>query len=255
MFNRPLHKQPFVLPSDIHLPESDPQPFENVSHTPGQAAAIRFFDPNSSEDLESMREILRGKMVRKWMDDPGRISHSDYKDWAGTDTDTSFLFAVLDARTQDPALINYVRGFVYIYSEREEKFRVKRMEKQGFIDRYEGERYMLEISFAARPLPDGFQGGSGLISSAVRQSCQQVQLLLNSPRQPKVDIFAFVDQQNLPAQRTLEASGFVKRGMMKYDWDSPEETCLFLLDWELLQRKIREKLLNVLQKQEPQNGV
>lgn len=249
MFGRPIHKQPFSLPRGVKLPDNTALPFENVSHTPGQAAAIRFFDPQSQEDLQAMKEILSGKEVKKWMDDPG-VSKSDYRDWAGTESNTSFLFAVLDARVNDPEQMKHVRGFVYLYSEREEKFRVKRMEKLGFVEPTDKERYMLEVSFAARPMPDGLQSGSGLMSSALRQCCLQVYTLLDAPERPDVQLFAFVDPENLPAQRTLEASGFVRKGTMKYDWDSPDKTVLYILSWRLLQRKIREKLLAVLQQQE-----
>ena len=250
MFNRPLHQQPFSLPKGISLPATPSVPLENVYHTPGQAAAIRFFDPNSEEDLIAMREILKGKQSKKWMDDSQQISKSDYREWAGTDTNTSFLFATLDARVKEPDEMKFVRGFIYIYSEREEKFRVKRMEKNGLLEPSTRGRYVLEVSFAVRPLPDGMQSGSGLMSSSLRQCCLQVQMLLNSPERPEVILFAFVHPDNIHAQRTLEASGFVKKGAMKYDWDSPEETYYYVLNWRLLQKKVREKLLEVLQEQE-----
>src|SRR5258708_30697660 len=98
MFSRPLHPQPFPLPEGVAAPSL---PLENISHTPGQNAAVRFFDPYSAEDLYAMREILKGRQTRKWMDDT-QISQSDYRDWAGTQTSGSFLFAVLDARTTNP---------------------------------------------------------------------------------------------------------------------------------------------------------
>jgi len=250
MFNRPLHAQPFPLPKGVTPPPSPSLPFENVSHTLGQPAAIHFFDPNSQEDLQAMREILRGKQSKKWMDETQQISVTDYQEWAGAESNTSFLFGVLDARTSDQEQTKFVRGFVYIYSEREEKFRVKRMEKMGFIPPAVAQRYALEISFAVRPLPDGMQSGSGLMSSAVRQSCLQVQMLLTSLEPSEVIIFAFVDPENIPAQRTLESSGFIRRGAMKYDSDSSDETYVYILNWRILKRKIREKLLEVLQKQE-----
>lgn len=251
MFNRPLHQRPYSVPRGVKLDSAPRMPLENVYHTPGQNAGICFFDPNSQEDLLAMKEILRGKQVRKWMDEANQVTKSEYREWAGTEDTTSFLFAVLDARMTDPVEMKTVRGFVYIYSEREEKFRVKRMEKLGLIQPASRPRYALEVSFAVRPRIDGAQSGSGLMSSALRQSCLQVQMLLNTPDDREVLIFAFVDQENFAAQRTLEASGFVKKGLMKYDWDSEDETCLYILNWRILQKKIKEKLLEVLQKQEP----
>lgn len=251
MFNRPLHQHPFVVPRGVSLDSQPKLPLENVYHTPGQNSAICFFDPYSEEDLHAMREILRGKQVKKWMDDATQVTKSEYQEWAGTEDTTSFLFAVLDARATDPVEMKTVRGFVYIYSEREEKFRVKRIERQGFIPPATKPRYALEVSFAARPRNDGSQSGSGLMSSALRQACLQVNMLLNPTDDKEVLVFAFVDQENIAAQRTLEASGFVKKGLMKYDWDSEGETCLYILNWRILQKKIRLKLVGVLKKQEP----
>jgi hypothetical protein len=251
MFDRPLHHRPFVVPRGIKLPDQPVLPFANVSHTPGQAAAIRFFDPGSRTDLQAMREILSGRQVKKWMDDAHQISQSEYREWAGTMGNTSFLFAVLDSRAATPAEMEYVRGFVYLYSEREEKFRVRRMEKFGFIPPAQGPRYALEVSFAVRPLPNGMQSGSGLMSSALRQSCLQAQMLVNSPERPEVVLFGFTDQANIPSQRTLEAAGFVRKGLMRYDSDSEEETLLYILNWRLLQKKVREKLLEALQQVGP----
>lgn len=250
MFNRPLHQKPYSVPRGVNLNSAPKLPLENVYHTPGQNAAICFFDPHSEEDLQAMKEILRGKAVKKWMDDATQVTKSEYRNWAGTEDDTSFLFAVLDARVSDPAEMKYVRGFVYIYSEREEKFRIRRIEKYGFLPPPTKPRYALEVSFAVRPLPDGAQSGSGLMSSSLRQACLQVQMLLNAAEDKEVVIFAFVDPENEGAQRTLEASGFVKKGLMKYDWDSEGETCLYILNWRILQKKIREKLVAVLQNQE-----
>jgi hypothetical protein len=242
---RPIQKHRFPLPKGVNLPPCPVLSWENVYHTPGQAAAIRFFDPNSEQDLMAMREILRGKQVKLWMDDANHLTKSDYRDWAGTYTPYSYLFAVLDARTGDQKTMEKVQGFIYIYCEREEKFRVKRMEKLFFLTPQRGERYCLEVSMAALPQPSGLQSGSGLMSSALRQACLQVQILLNSPSRPEIQIFAFVDPQNIPAQRTMESSGFTYQGLMKYDWDSPHESNLYILNWRRLQRKIKEALLKL----------
>lgn len=249
MFKRFLHRHPFPLPKPLASAVA-PLALEHVSHTLGQAAAIRFFDPDSLEDLTAMREILAGKQVKRYMDDTAQISQTEYREWAGDTKDTSYLFAVLDARNHDPEEMKHVRGFVYIYSEREEKFRVKRMEKDGLLTPSNRPRYVLEISFAARPLKDGEQRGSGLMGSGVRQACLQVQMLLTSPDQPEVEIFAFVSPTNEAAQRTLLSSGFVQRGMMKYDPDSPREDYVYFLDWKLLKKKVRQKLLELIQAQE-----
>ena len=239
-------QQPFKLPKGITVPGELQIIHDHVSHIPGEAAAIRFFVPSSSDDLEAMRKILKGKQVKRWMDDTKQISRSQYHDWAGTKTNHSFLFAALNTRVSHTKMVKDARGFVYIYSEFEEKFRVRRMEKHGFLTPTKNERYALEISFAARPLRGGKQKGSGIMSSAVRQSCFQVQKLLYVSNKPEVIIFGFVDPDNLGARRTLEASGFVKKGKMKYDSNSPQESLLYVLSWRLLQRKIKAKVLAAL---------
>ena len=76
MFNRPLHQRPYSVPRGVNLSAAPKLPLENVYHTPGQNAAICFFDPNSEEDLQAMREILRGKQVKKWMDDAQQVTKS-----------------------------------------------------------------------------------------------------------------------------------------------------------------------------------
>jgi len=248
-----MHHRPFVVP-DLPGGFAPPSqlPIQELFHTTGQAAAIRFFEPYAQDDLEAMREILSAKQVRKWMDDASTISRSDYEDWAGTYSKYMYLFAVHDARVSDPDLMSVVRGFIYIYSEREEKFRVKRMERLGFILSSQARRYLLEVSFASRPMPLGLESAPGLMSSALRASCLQVQMLLEAPDQPEVVIFGFCDPKNLPARRTMEASGFIKKGLMKYEWDSYDETVLYILSWPLLHSKIRDRLAQALQAQRRQ---
>jgi hypothetical protein len=250
MSHRPLHAQPFPLPKDLELPKRHTVPVENVSHTPGQASAIRFFDPHSDEDLQAMREILKGRQVKQWMDDTRQISRREYYEWAGFVSNSSFLFAVLDAQVATLGEVKDVRGFIYIYSEREEKFRVRRMEKQGFIQPSSKPRTILEVSFAVRPLLDGQQSGSGLMSSGLRQACLQVRMIAGASDDSEVILFGLIDQRNVAAQRTVEASAFTLRGKMKYDADSPEESFVYILDWRRLHEKMREKLLKVLEKTE-----
>lgn len=244
MPNRSIIKPPVVVPQGIE-PHCPALLLEDVYHAPGQAAAIRFFDTRSHEDFEAMREIMKGKHVKKWMDYTGTFTKEDYLDWAGTHTNNHFLFAVLDARTSTLSDLSFVRGFVYLYSEREEKFRIKRMQKYGLLKTVNGPQYSLEVSFALRPILPGMHSGSGLISSALRQSCQQVKLLLEAFGPAEVELFAFIDQENIPAQRTVEAAGFVNRGLMRYDPDSDVDSVLYILDWQLLEQKISQRLLEM----------
>jgi len=145
-----------------------------------------------------MREILKGKQSKKWMDDSQQISKSDYREWAGTDTNTSFLFATLDARVKEPAEMKFVRGFIYIYSEREENLELKDGKKWP-VGAISQRALCLGSELCRAPLPDGMQSGSGLMSSSLRQCCLQVQMLLNSPERPEVILFAFVHPDNIHA--------------------------------------------------------
>ncbi len=242
MFKSHLGSHPLVGSSSIGSNGS----LNSISHTPGQKAAIRFFDPNSSYDLGVIREILKGRQAKKWMDDTATLTVSDYRDWAGTENKLSFLFAVLDATKSLEVVNQDLNGFVFIYSEREEKYRVRRMEKAGLILSSANERFMLEVSFAVRPQADGTQAGSGLMSSALRQSCLQVELLLASGKPDLVEIFAFIDPDNLPAKRTLEASGFEHKGNMRYDSDSLDQSELYLLNWGVLYQRVKDRLLEVI---------
>lgn len=245
MFGRPLHPQPIPLPPG-YGENGFISPVKNAAFTPGQAAAIRFFDPNSLDDLFAMQDILRGEGARRWMDDVKTLSLAGYKDWAGTEGPSSFLFAVHDARATTEEELGKVRGFVYAYSEREEKLRAKRMERLGFLQPLVGRRLPLEVSFAVRPLASGQQFGSGLMSSALRQSCLQIGRLLEGEKFSDIVISAFVDPQNAPSIRTLEASGFTNRGLMKYDWDSDDADVLYILDWQRLHEKVHARMMEIL---------
>lgn len=213
---------------------------------PGQAAAIRFFDQDSKEGYQAILDITKGKESKKWMDHVARLTWSDYREWAGKHTFDSFLFSVHDARLETKEDQQYIRGFVNIYSERGEKFRIKRMKELGFIKpSHDKTQIALEVSFAVRPLKEGIQSGSGLMSSALRQSCLQVRALLNYPKHSNLILFGFIDPENIPSRRTLESSGFVKKGMMTYDSTTTEKSALYILSWRLLHQKVKGKMLEL----------
>lgn len=238
---RPIHPHPLPLPKGLSPTHSLPYRLPNISYLPGQASAIRFFDPRSKSDYLAMKEIIRGKQAKVWMDDP-RLSLEDYRDWAGTHTNSSFLFAVHNARAYKRRAAEEVCGFVYLYSEHSEKFRVKRLKKLGLFDPKQDPKDTLEVSFAVRPFKRGIQSGSGLMSSSLRQSCLQVRRLMNRPTS-KLVLLAFTDLENLAAQRTLESAGFRFQTRLKYDPDSENESALYRLNWHLLTKKVKGKLL------------
>lgn len=234
--SRKIISQPIKVPSGV-VPDSQ-FPLDQISHIPGQAAAIRFFDPDLESDFQAIRHITSHKSITTWMDDTGNISRRDYRDWVSKHTSQSFLFAVHDTRAP-LAEIAEVRGFVYIYSERAEKYRVKRMFRQGFLTRQSLKGHLLEVSMAVRPTPAGQITHSGIMSSALRQSCLQVRALLDYPKNDSLTIFAFIDPHNIASIRAIESSGFIRRGAMKYDSDSSEIHDLYTISWRKLHSKIR----------------
>ncbi|HEX8924061.1 MAG TPA: GNAT family protein [Patescibacteria group bacterium] len=217
---------------------------DEMSHIPGQTAAIRYFDENSRSDFEAVNDILSAKQVKHWMDDAGKISWSDYQYWAGKHTDEAFFFAVHDSRLEDKEQIREVRGFVDIFSGRSEKFLAKRVIKAGFVS--PEAKKVLEVSLALRPLKNGEISPSGLMSSALRQSCLQVKSALHNHNEKDIVIFGFVDPQNLASARVLEAAGFVKKGKMKYDAEAEQEIFLYVLSWRKLQKKVKMSLEKAL---------
>ena len=196
----------------------------------GQASAIRPFDPDSKTSHTIIKRILSAKQVKKWMD---------------------------DARLSDAARAK-IRGFVFLYNERSEKFRLKRMQEARFVNLKES-AIALEASFALKPIR-GKQSGSGLMSSALRLTCERVFQLatkehffdetLEKPAfwskkrktslisQDDILIFGFIDPENISAHRTLYSAGFRKVGSMKYDATSPQESSLYILNWRALHKKL-----------------
>ena len=220
-------------------------PMLEMSYVVGQAAAIRFFDENSRKDFEAINEILAAKQVRNWMDDAGKMGWRDYQYWAGTHTNQSFLFSVHDSRLEKKYQIRRVRGFVNIYSGRSEKFRVKRMIKQGIV-KDGSNRVFLEVSLALRPFKDGDCSGSGLMSSALRQSCLQVRSWLNYPKESDLVIYGFIDPKNAASIKAIEAAGFIKKGKARCDSTTDEDSIVYILSWRKLQKKIKLKLESAL---------
>jgi len=218
--------------------------FKNMSHVPGQASAIRFFDPDSESDFVSLKQILSHKLVKNWMDDVSRLCKSDYQEWAGAETDESFLFAVHDTRLPSIKEIAKIRGFVNFYFERSEKFRLKRLIKTNLVDG--SAKHYLEVSMAL--LMDGKNTiSTGLMSSALRQGCLQVKALLKCKKQSDLVIFGFIDPKNEASIRSLKASGFIKKGDIKYDSDSTEESGFYVIRWPRLHRKIKGSLLKMFE--------
>jgi hypothetical protein len=98
---------------------------------------------------------------------------------------------------------------------------------------------------ATNPPKVGGNTGSGLMSSATRLACLQVRAQLNFPNFRDLIIFAFIDPQNTPSLKTVEAAGFVKKGIMKYDSNSEKETIVYFLSWRRLNQKIKNSFYKI----------
>jgi RimJ/RimL family protein N-acetyltransferase len=104
----------------------------------------------------------------------------------------------------------------------------------------------LEVSLALRPLKDGSSSGSGLMSSALRQSCLQVKSWFSDLKEQDLVIYAFVNQNNPASIRVIEAAGFIKKGEMKYDSTSEGKSLVYILSWRKLKRKVKDSLEKAL---------
>lgn len=213
-------------------------PLTNLFHLPGQSAFIRKFEPDSENDFLAMQDIMEQVPVQQWMDNIGELDQKAYEEWAGDTSDDSFLFAVHNAAGKTILEVDSVLGFVYFYSGDEEKQKVPQMQALGILPVVEN-RWVLEVSFAKRTRRTLQAPVQGLVSSALRQACLWVHMKLAAMQNRPVEIFAFIDPRNEPARRTLESSGFVKRGMMRYDADSLEDNEVYVLDWQALSGKLR----------------
>lgn len=212
---------------------------DGLSHIIGENAAIKFADESSRTDFEAINEILTHKKIRHWMDDAEKLSWNDYRHWAGNHTDQSFLFTVHDSRLENIQDIKKIRGFVNLYSEKGEKFRVKRMAKLKIIENPEN-KHFLEFSMALRPKKNQ-TARSGLMSSALRQSCLQVKTLLNK-KDSELIIFGFINPENTASIKAIQAAGFIKKGKAKYDSTSEEESDVYILSWRKLKKIIKLKM-------------
>ncbi len=256
--SRKVKANPIKLSHNWRIVNKRVEPvLKGMSHVMGQAAAIRFFDKDSNDDYLALKKILSHKTVKNWMDDTGYFTKSDYKFWAGKETDESFLFAVHDTRLPTIKDIKKVKGFVSFSFERSEKFRLKRLIKSGLISPNTKGKYFLEISMALMLGEGGGKLDSGLMSSALRQGCLQVKSILNCKQQSDIIIFGFVDPKNISSNRSVNASGFIKKGITKYDSDSAEESIFYVISWPKLHRKINKNLLKISENkakiiQEPQ---
>lgn len=213
-------------------------------HLPGQAAAISYFDPKSQQHLVRFRSILARPAVKKWMDDP-TLAKWEYQEMADSRSPTSFLFAVHETRGKNPQANSSILGFVYLYGERSETFRVKRLAKLGLLAHLTDSVKYLEVSFAIKPYHPQASPGSGLMSSSLRLACLQARQYIKTNFSQNLSLLAYIDPQNLPAHRTVIAAGFTKIGLAKYDPDSPTPSTVYRLNWRKLQDKIRQKLVEL----------
>ena len=207
----------------------------------GQRAAIRFFDAEDPIDVENLRKTMNAEGTQKWLESVGELrSADDIREWInGEGKWSSFnglLFAVTPSIKKDEKT-SEAMGFIYFYCSEDEKKRAERMVAKGLLPKNATEGRIYEFGAATRPNESGSQKESGLMSSALRESCWEL-----GGFRPNTTVFAFIDPSNIDSQRMIDAGGFVCVGEMNYDGDETGiKDKVYVLDWKLLQRKLVEK--------------
>lgn len=207
----------------------------------GQNAAIRFFDAENPVDVENLRKIMNAEGTQKWLAGVDKLRNADeIRKWIKGEGEWSrfdgLLFAVTSS-IKNKEKASEAMGFIYFYCSDDEKKRAERMVIKGFLPKNATEGKVYEFGVASLPGENGLQKGSGLMASALRESCSEVGGL-----RPDTTIFAFVDPENVDSQRAVEAGGFVCVGEMNYDGNETGiKDKVYVLDWKLLQKKLVEK--------------
>jgi len=217
----------------------------------GQRSSIRFFDPKDREDMRRLKETCNDPKAKKWMDELEEMEDDDFIEWSKEQgKGNSFLFAIAgEPEVVTKEDIGETQGFVYFYSEASEKRRAARLEKEGMLPKgtVKGQT-VFEISYATFPDSPPKQ-----VSSALRQACIWINNHAGNvdedSLEPKMIVMAFISPENSESRLVLEAAGFEKKGETKYDKDSEEKDEVYILNWKLLNDKLKE---SSLQKISPQ---
>ena len=67
--------------------------------------------------------------------------------------------------------------------------------------------------------------------------------------EPKMIVMAFISPENSESRNVLEAAGFEKRGETKYDKDSEEKDEVYILNWKLLNDRLKDSTLEKINPQ------
>ena len=171
---------------------------EKTFEKEGAKYKVRFFDPESLDDIRDLKEITTSKGVRKWMTDIYGVKHKHYKQWMreqGKGND--FLFAVAGEQR--------VHGFVYVYPS-------------------ELIRGRLEISYARSENAPG-----GIMAKGIKLACELVAEYILDKRPGKKNrpiIIAEIEEKNAPSIKVVEKAGFEQ--IRKFDEDG---NGVWQMDW------------------------
>jgi len=198
-------------------------------HLPSEPATCRYFDPDSYSDYQAVLQMLVSESVNRWMEEVGDITWEEYQHWARVEDKVSYLFAITDP--------DQVVGFVYYYCKADELERINRLLARHPLKDSPPDSNYLEISFAKTNAPTP----SGLISSAVRQTCLQLRNLYHTQFHQPLTILAFIDPQNQPARRLVENCGFEIIDSIKYNPQDSQDDLVYQLIWLKLEQIVNNR--------------
>jgi hypothetical protein len=193
---------------------------------PWEAALLKKLDANNPDDIERYRHIDVDPEALKWMEGDIMTKEEILENFSDED---QLLCGVCGEKSKGK-----IEGWVQLYDTETE--RINRLVDGGLAD-FSKDTQVLEISYARYVdphLPKENQE-RGLIPSAVRQICFSV-----IKDRKNIVITAYTNPKNLLSESVLKNAGFIIRGKIFYDENSPEEDNFWTLDENKL-KKILEK--------------
>lgn len=194
---------------------------------PWEVALLKRMDVNNPDDIERYKRIDAQVEVEKWMEGDKMTTENTLELFSDKD---QLLYGVCGEKSKGK-----IEGWVWLYDPDTEM--VDKLIKRELIDSSKDTR-VLEVSFARYVDPDLPKENreKGLIPSALRQIC-----FSHIKKQKKIAIIAFTNPKNLPSEGVLVNAGFIIKGKISYNEESPEEDNFWILDENKLKEILEEK--------------